>query len=64
MRSASYSFSLVKLICCCIASACVPAMAADVAWPLFAPPTFDARTASASPAIVVRSASCWLTSRG
>ena len=46
MRSASYSFSRVKLICDWIASACPEAMAADVACPDDDEPERDAAIAS------------------
>ena len=50
MRSASYSFSRVKLICDWIASACAEAIAAEVACPDDDEPERDAAIASASPA--------------
>ncbi len=50
MRSASYSFSRVKLSWFWIVSACVAAIAADAASPLDAPLPRAARIASARPA--------------
>ena len=50
IRSASYSFSRVKLIWCWIVSACVAAIAPAAASPLEALPPRAARMASASPA--------------
>ncbi len=56
MRSASYSFSRVKLICDWIASACPEAMAADVACPADDELERDAAIASARPASIISSA--------
>ena len=56
MRSASYSFSRVKLICDWMASACPEAIAAEVACDDDDEPERDAAIARASPASMYSSA--------
>ena len=61
MRSASYSFSRVKLSFCWMLSAWALAIAAETPSPLLLPPACDASTANARPASESSQSFFWLS---